>query len=121
MEPSYRLRLYLLTALVLVDVYFSRLPYWSIVLGYVGVSSLGGITYAHITARYGWKETALLFLGGIAYAAGAVIDWLDGPVVLTGILGAHELFHFLVIVGAGMHWAFIYNWAAPRHPRTPKS
>jgi len=103
-----------LTCLVLVDVYFDQLPYWSIILSYIGVASLGGITYAHITARYGWKETALLFLGGIAYASGAVIDWLDGPVVLTGVLGAHELFHFLVIIGAGMHWAFIYNWAAPR-------
>lgn len=103
-----------LTSLVLIDVYFDQLPYWSIILSYIGVASLGGITYAHITARYGWKETSLLFLGGIAYAGGAVIDWLNGPVVLTGVLGAHELFHFLVIIGAGMHWAFIYNWASPR-------
>lgn len=100
-----------LTCLVLLDVYFSRLPHWSIVLSYVGVSSLGIVSFARITARYGWKETALLFLGGIAYVSGALIDWLDGPVVLTGVLGAHELFHFLVIVGAALHWLFIYNWA----------
>lgn len=110
-----------LTCLVLIDIFFDQLPYWSIILSYIGVASLGGITYAHIAARYGWKETALLFLGGIAYAAGAVIDWLDGPVVLTGVLGAHELFHFLVIIGASMHWAFIYNWAAPRPPQALKS
>jgi len=100
-----------LTCLVLIDVYFTQLPYWAIVAAYIGVSSLGGITYAHITARYGWKESALLFLGGIAYIAGALIDYLDGPVVFTGWLGAHELFHFLVIVGAALHWSFIYNWA----------
>ncbi len=100
-----------LTSLVLIDVYFSRLPYWAIVSAYIGVSSLGGISYAHITARYGWKESALLFLGGIAFIAGALIDYLDGPVIFTGVLGAHELFHFLVIVGATLHWSFIYNWA----------
>ncbi len=100
-----------MTALVLIDVYFSRLPYWSIIFAYIGVSSLGFISYAHITARYGWKESALLFLGCIAYASGAVIDGLKGPEILTGIFGAHEIFHILVIVGAAMHWAFIYNWA----------
>ena len=109
-----------LTSLVLIDVYFSRLPYWSIILAYVGVSSLGGITYAHITARYGWKETALLFLGGIAYASGAVIDWLNGPVILTGVFGAHEIFHILVIVGAVMHWCFVYNWAGRQDISTAK-
>lgn len=100
-----------LTCLVAIDVYFSRLPYWSIILAYSGVASLGGITYAHITVRYGWKESSLLFLGGMAYIAGALIDYLDGPVILMGVLGAHELFHFLVIVGAALHWSFIYNWA----------
>jgi hemolysin III len=100
-----------ITSLVLIDVYFTQLPYWSIVAAYIGVSSLGGITYAKITARYGWKESSLLFLGGIAYIAGALIDYLNGPVVFTGWLGPHELFHFLVIVGAALHWSFIYNWA----------
>ncbi len=100
-----------LTCLVLIDVYFKSLPYWSIVLAYIGVASLGVISFARITARYGWKESALLFLGGIAYISGALIDWLNGPVVLTGWLGPHELFHFLVIVGASLHWSFIYNWA----------
>lgn len=106
-----------LTSLVLIDVYFSRLPYWAIVSAYIGVASLGGISYAHITARYGWKESALLFLGCIAYATGGVIDWLDGPVILTGVFGAHELFHFLVIIGAILHWCFIYNWAGRRDAR----
>lgn len=103
-----------LTCLVLIDVYFTNLPYWSIIMAYVGVASLGFISYAHITKRYGWKETSLLFLGCIAYVAGALIDYLNGPVIFTGVLGAHELFHFLVIVGAAMHWAFIYNWAGRR-------
>ena len=103
-----------ITALILIDYYFTQLPYWGIIAAYIGVSSLGGITFTHITARYGWKETALLFLGGLAYAGGAIIDYIQGPVILTGIFEAHELFHILVIAGATMHWIFIYNWADRR-------
>lgn len=103
-----------LTCLVLIDIYFSQLPYWSIILAYVGVASIGIVSFARITARYGWKESSLLFLGGIAYSAGALIDYLNGPVVLTGVIGAHELFHLLVIIGAVLHWSFVYNWAGRR-------
>ena len=100
-----------ITCLVLLEVYFNRLPYWAIVSGYIGLGLLGVVTFAHITADYGLKETTLLFAGGLAYTAGAVIDYLDGPVILNGVIGAHELFHFLVIAGAFCHWLFIYNWA----------
>ncbi|MEK7381685.1 MAG: hemolysin III family protein [Elusimicrobiota bacterium] len=108
-----------LTCLVLIDAYFSRLPYWAIVSAYSGLGSLGIVSFIKITARYGWEEASLLFLGGIAYSTGAVIDFLDGPVVLMGILGPHELFHFLVIVGALLHWCFIYNWADRPDPDAP--
>ena len=100
-----------LTSLILIDVYFTTLPYWAIVGAYIGVSSLGGITYARITARYGWKESSLLFLGGIAYIAGALIDFVERPVIIAGVFGPHEFFHVLVIVGAALHWSFVYNWA----------
>lgn len=101
-----------LACMILVDVYFDRLPYWALVFGYMGVGSLGTITFAKITARYGWRETSLLFLGGLAYAGGAVIDWLQRPVVLNGVVGPHELFHALVIVGAVLHWRFVYDWTS---------
>jgi channel protein (hemolysin III family) len=107
-----------LTCLVLLEIYFTRLPYWSIVLGYTGVGSLGLISFVHLTARVGWKETTLLFLGGLAYLTGGVIDYLDVPVVIPGVLGPHELFHFCVMIGAFLHWCFIYNWADGREPAT---
>lgn len=103
-----------LTSLVLIDSYFTRLPYWAIVSSYVGVSLLGVITFTHILRRYGWRETTLLFLGGIAYIAGAVIDYSEWPVLLRGVLGPHELFHLLVIAGALLHWFFIYGRADHR-------
>jgi len=100
-----------ITCLVLIDLYFAKIPYWAIVAAYVSLGWLGCVSFIHIMARYGWKETVLLFLGGIAYSAGAVIDYLNRPVLIAGVLGAHELFHFFVILGALLHWLFIYNWA----------
>lgn len=109
-----------IAALVLIDIFFSRLPYWSIVTAYVALGWLGIVSFIRITALYGWKETTLLFLGGIAYSAGAVIDYLRAPVLLRGVLGPHEQFHLLVIAGAVLHWCFIYNWAGRHSRMTPR-
>lgn len=98
-----------LTCLVLIDYYFSRLPYWSIVASYIGCGLLGVLSFSRITSHHGWRESTLLSLGGAAYIVGALIDAIETPVVLSGVLGPHELFHLFVILGAGLHWWFIYN------------
>jgi hemolysin III len=103
-----------LICLVLIEVYFTSLPYWSIVCAYTGVGMVGVITFVHIAADYGLSETTLLFGGGVAYAVGALIDYLEMPTLMNGVFGPHELFHLFVIAGAAMHWAFIYNWADGR-------
>lgn len=101
-----------LTCLVIVDVYFEQIPYWGIITSYMGVASLGAVSFSRIMARYGWKETVLLFLGCVCYGAGAAIDYLERPALVAGWLGPHELFHLLVVAGAAMHWAFVYDRAA---------
>jgi channel protein (hemolysin III family) len=100
-----------LTCLVLLEVYFTRLPYWAIMTGYIGLGSVGLVTFFNITARYGVKEAVLLLMGALAYAAGGLVDYFGGPVLIPGVFGAHELLHVLVMAGAVMHWLFIYNWA----------
>lgn len=107
-----------LTCLVLLEMYFTRLPYWAIVSGYIGLGCLGIVSFFRITALYGVRETTLLFLGGIAYIIGAVIDFVESPTLIPGVLGPHELFHFFVMIGAGLHWFFIYNWADGSEPTT---
>lgn len=99
------------TCLVLLDRYFARLPYWSIVFGYLGVGSLGLVSFYKISAYYGWREATLLFMGGIAYSTGAIIDFIGRPVLIVRVFGPHELFHLLVIIGAVLHWRFIYHRA----------
>jgi channel protein (hemolysin III family) len=97
--------------LVLIDVYYDRIPYWGIVSTYIGYSLLGLISYVRIVSHYGWREPTLLCVGGAAYIVGAVIDSLGVPVLIPGVLGPHEIFHLLVIVGAATHWSFVYSRA----------
>ncbi|MBI3566063.1 MAG: hemolysin III family protein [Elusimicrobia bacterium] len=100
-----------LTFLTVIELYFTRLPYLAVVSMYVGLGMVGVVTFFHIASDYGWSETTLLYLGGVAYTVGAVIDYLEAPTLMNGVFGPHELFHIMVIVGAALHWAFIYNWA----------
>ncbi|MBP7737032.1 MAG: hemolysin III family protein [Spirochaetes bacterium] len=51
---------------------------------------------------------ALIFAGGAAYTAGAVIYALKRPDPLPGVFGFHEVFHLFILAGAGFfYWAVL--------------
>ncbi len=64
----------------------------------------------------GWSFVAPLVYGGIAYSLGAAYLGLgaliDGLVIIPGVVGRHEVFHFAVIAGIGCHWRFVARFAA---------
>ncbi len=103
-----------LTCLVLVDAYFKDLSYWAIVGLYMSVGGIGTISAYRLHQKYGFKKLVVLGLGGLAYAAGAVIDAVESPNLIPGVFGPHELFHLLVVTGAACHYVFIYGWADAR-------
>jgi hemolysin III len=54
-----------------------------------------------------------LMLGGVLYSVGAVINLVHWPVFWTGIFGAHELFHVLVMGASLSHYLFMLNVVIP--------
>ena len=70
--------------------------------GWLGMVSVIGIwkLKKDISFKY-------LLYGGLAYTIGAILDWMNYPVLIPGILGPHELFHVAVLIGVGFHWVFI--------------
>jgi hemolysin III len=54
-------------------------------------------------------QVRLLFLGGVALSFGAVFYAIKKPVLFPGIFSFHELFHVMVLIGAGCHYALIYS------------
>jgi hemolysin III len=54
-------------------------------------------------------QVRLLFLGGVAFSFGALFYAIKKPVLFPGIFSFHELFHVMVLIGAGCHYALIYS------------
>ena len=60
-----------------------------------------------LTAHAGWGPAALLMTGGVIYSAGAVVYAMRRPDPVPAVFGYHEVFHALVVVAAGFHYAAI--------------
>ncbi len=50
----------------------------------------------------------LLFTGGAFFTLGGLIYAIKKPKLVPGIFSFHELFHVMVLIGSGLHYAMIY-------------
>jgi hemolysin III len=50
----------------------------------------------------------LLFTGGAFFTLGGLIYAIKKPRLVPGIFSFHELFHVMVLIGSGLHYAMIY-------------
>ncbi|MDP6445474.1 MAG: hemolysin III family protein [Pirellulaceae bacterium] len=60
---------------------------------------------------FGFQFVKPLLFGGIAYTVGAIVLLADWPVLIPGVIGAHELWHVAVIAGLSLHWSFVFDFA----------
>lgn len=89
---------------------------------YIGMGWIGFGSWLSIVRRYGFDFAKPIMWGGIAYTVGAILDSLQWPVVISGIIQWHEVFHVAVLLGLASHWSFIYgiaNWPLDRAPQEP--
>lgn len=61
--------------------------------------------------RYGFEFVKPLLWGGVAYTFGVIILGLKWPTLIPGVIGAHEIWHLAVLVGLGLHWKFVFQFA----------
>jgi len=100
------------TAIPLKTVFFAEMPEGLGLALYLSFPWIGFITGYVLWRRRGVHYVASLVLGGIAYTAGAVLEFQRWPNPWPGVVHAHELFHFAVIAGAVLHWRFCAMIAA---------
>ena len=62
--------------------------------------------------RYGFSFVKPLLWGGVAYTLGAIVLGLKWPTLIPGVVGAHELWHVAVLLGLGLHWKFVFEFAS---------
>jgi hemolysin III len=98
-----------ITGITLKSIFFNDLAEWVGLVAYLGLGWLG-ILSAYLTHRlHGFNIIKPLLYGALAYTAGATLEFLRQPVVITGFIGPHELFHIAVLAGLAWHWIFIRN------------
>jgi channel protein (hemolysin III family) len=90
------------------SVFFDDLAEWLGLLFYLGMGWLGVVSGAELWRRHGGRFVRPLLGGGLAYTVGGVLEFLNWPQLVPGVIGPHEMFHVLVLVGAALHWRFTH-------------
>jgi len=91
------------------QIFFPRAPrmiYAAIfmIMGWLVVLPINQILDSMTTA-----QVSLLFIGGISFSCGALFYAIKRPLLFPGTFSFHELFHVMVLIGAGCHYALIYS------------
>ncbi|MGQ9573481.1 MAG: PAQR family membrane homeostasis protein TrhA [Dehalococcoidia bacterium] len=97
----------------LVRVAWPTAPKWLAVGLYVIVGWLALIPAWELAARFTACPLVLLVLGGALYTAGGVIYAIRKPNPWPRVLGYHEIFHLLVILGSTVHYSLVAIYVLP--------
>ncbi|MEX2142234.1 MAG: hemolysin III family protein [Pirellulales bacterium] len=113
-----------IAGITLKNVYFDSFAEWLGISLYLLLGWLGALSGASVALRYGFAFVKPLLWGGIAYSAGAVLEFMRWPYIIPGVVHPHELFHLAVLIGALFHWSFVWRIAVlpsrpDEHPDRP--
>jgi channel protein (hemolysin III family) len=78
---------------------------------YLFLGWVGAISGTWLGQRYGFNFVKPLLWGGIAYSVGALVEYVRWPIVIPGVIHAHDVFHLAVLAGALFHWSFVWRIA----------
>ncbi len=92
-------------------IYFDSIPPSVGTAIYIGMGWIGLLSWSSIVRRYGFHFARPLMYGGFAYTIGGLLDVLHWPILVSGVIQSHEVFHVAVLIGLGFHWAFVYTIA----------
>jgi hemolysin III len=82
-------------------------PVWLSTATYLGMGYLSLVAAVPLVKAVSVSGLAWLVAGGIAYSVGAVIHSSRRPDPFPGRFGHHEIWHILVLIGSGCHFAFM--------------
>ena len=88
-------------------------PTWLHTVLYITLGWVAVAASPQLAAGIGTEGLALVALGGVLYALGAVVYAAKRPDPVPSMFGYHEVFHALVIVAAALQYAVIAFWIAP--------
>jgi hemolysin III len=73
-----------------------------LVMGWIGCAC-----YVELARNLTHARMRPLWIGGLFYSAGALLNRLGWPVLAPGVFGSHEMFHLFVMAGSAWHFWFM--------------
>ena len=107
-----------IVGITLTAIFFKDIPEWLSLIFFLSMGWIGLYSMWNIYRVHSKKLVIYLIVGGLAYSLGAIIEFIGWPILITGIIESHEIFHIFVIIGALIHWKLIYEIA--RYPISSK-
>lgn len=105
---------------ILFKLTFWSMPDWLTAGIYLLVGWLGSLGVVVIASSAEECSVRSFVVGGGVFSAGALVYAVSWPVLWTGVIGPHEVFHLLVLLGAACHFAFVYRYCtAPISTSSP--
>ena len=94
---------------VISQLFFPRAPRSLYALIYISMGWAALFPMKQVLANMSLSQEVLLFSGGLAFTIGGLIYAIKKPRLVPGIFSFHELFHIMVLIGGGLHYAMIYR------------
>lgn len=98
---------------VLLRVAWPTAPKWLGVSLYVIMGWLALIPARELAAWFAPFPLLLLVLGGALYTLGGIVYAIRKPNPWPRVLGYHEIFHLLVILGSSLHYSLVAIYVLP--------
>lgn len=100
-----------IAGITLKSIYFDAFPEWMSLTLYLGLGWVGALSGYFLYRRFGLAGIKLVLWGALAYTTGAVLEFSRFPVLVPTVIGPHEVFHVMVLIGIAAHWTYIHRLA----------
>ena len=95
---------------------FDHLPKWLPMTMFLTMGWMGALLALAIFKYVGVGGIALLAAGGVAFSAGGAVYHGESPNPVPGRFGFHEIWHVMVLLGALLHFLFMWLYIVPYIP-----
>ncbi len=95
---------------------FGMLPVSIATVTYLAMGWGALFCYFEIARKHSHRRLRLIWIGGVLYTIGAVINLLEWPNPWPGVFGRHEIFHLFVMAGSLSHFWFMLTVVVPYAP-----
>lgn len=86
---------------------------------YLGMGWIGVIALPLYYGAVGWRAMNWALLGALLYTAGTICELCEWPVIVPGLVGFHEVFHFFDSAATLAFFVFVFRYVIPHERPEP--